>query len=184
MVRPHLINGLARAGPVRILAAGDLIPENDFDLLIRAFAGVARLDPRARLIIVGEGPEREALEQLVNEEAMRDYVGLPGSVEPERLGAWLDRAHVFALTRHEGCAQVTPDALACAMAEGLSVVVSDVGPVHDLVADGTNGLLVPPGQRSALSRALHLVVEHDMLRRRLGASAQMTLQSFDRRRSA
>ncbi len=184
MVRPHAINGLARSGPVRILAAGALLPENDFDLLIRAFAGVARLDPRARLIIVGEGPERAALEQLVDEEGMRDYVGLPGDVAPERFGLWLDRAHVFALTRHEGCEQRNPEALSSAMAEGLSVVVSDVGPVHDLVADGTNGLLVPPGQRSALSRALHLVVEHDALRRRLGASALMTVQAGDRRRSA
>ncbi|MDJ0521471.1 MAG: glycosyltransferase [Planctomycetota bacterium] len=184
MVRPHLINGLARSGPIRILAAGDLVPENDFDLLIRAFAGVARLDPRARLIIVGEGPERDALEALVEDEEMRDYVGLPGDVPPERFYAWLDRAHVFALTRHDGCEQSNPAVLSSAMAEGLSVIASDVGPVHDLIADGTNGLMVPPGECAALSRALHLVVEHDMLRRRLGASAQLTVQSMERRRSA
>lgn len=184
MIRPHSTNGLARSGPVRILAAGDLVPENDFDLLIRAFAGVVRLDPRARLIIVGEGPERDALERLVEAEGMRDHVGLPGAVPRERLTEWLERAHVFALTRHEGCPQALPHALTTAMAGGLSVVVSDVGPVGELVADGTNGLLVPPGVRSALSRALHLVVEHDVLRRRLGASAQLTLRDEDRRRSA
>lgn len=184
MVRPHSMNGLARSGPVRILAAGELVPENDFDLLIRAFAGVARLDPRARLIIVGDGPERAALEELVGIEGVRDYVGLPGAASAEQWCAWLARAHVFALTRRRGCEQSTPAALARAMAEGLTVVVSDVGSVGELVADGTNGLVVPPGERSALSRALHLVVEHDVLRRRLGASAQITLQSGDRRLSA
>ena len=115
---------------------------------------------------------------------MRDYVGLPGAVSGARLLRWLERAHVFALTRHDGCGQRIPHALSTAMAAGLSVVVSDVGPVGDLVADGTNGLVVPPGERSALSRALHLVVAHDVLRRRLGASAQLTLQSARRRLSA
>ncbi len=184
MVRPHAMNGLARQGPIRILAAGDLVPENDFDLLIRAFAGVARLDPRARLIIVGEGPERGALERLAQDEGVIEYVGMPGAVDATRMLHWFERAHVFALTRHEGCGQDLPACLSCAMAEGLSVVVSDVGPIGDLVADGTNGLVVPPGQRSALSRALHLVVEHDVLRQRLGACARFTLEVEHRRRSA
>jgi glycosyltransferase involved in cell wall biosynthesis len=70
------------------------------------------------------------------------------------------------------------------MADGLSVVASDVGRVGRLVADGTNGLLVPPGEASALSRALHLVAEHHALRERLGSSAAMTMWGRTRRRSA
>jgi len=184
MVRPHAANGLARSGPVRVLATGELVAENDFDLLIRAFAGVARLDPRARLIIIGEGPERAALERLVEEEGMRDHVGLPGAIPAGQRAAMFARAHVYALTRRPGCAQALPADLGTAMAEGMSVVVSDVGDVSDLVADGRNGLVVPPGEAPALSRALHLVVEHDQLRRRLGVSAQVTLQEAQRRLTA
>ena len=50
-----------RRGGTRILAIGDLVPENEFDLLLDAFADVAEWQPHARLILMGDGPERGAL---------------------------------------------------------------------------------------------------------------------------
>lgn len=139
--------------PPVVLAAGRLIPHKDFALLIEAFAKVRQHRP-ARLLILGEGPERPRLESLVGRLGLEDDVGLPGFEENPY--AYMARAAVFVLSsRWEGLPTVMIEALYC----GAPVVATDCpsGP-REILRDGEFGQLVPIADVEALSQALEKVL--------------------------
>lgn len=135
--------------PPVVLAAGRLIPAKGFDVLIQAFARVVSCS-QARLVILGEGPERRALAAQIEQLGLSDHVALAGfSKNPY---AWMSRAAVFVLSsRHEGL----PGALIEAMACGCRVVSTDCpyGP-SEILEDGRWGRLVPVDDVTALAAAI------------------------------
>jgi glycosyltransferase involved in cell wall biosynthesis len=141
---------------VVVLSVGRLAPEKGFDTLIRAATGIARLP----VVIAGEGPEREALEQLGGR------VRLLGGVDEERLAEAYAAADVFALlSLHEPWGVVVNEAAA----SGLPLVLSDrVGAAHDLLRDGENGTVVPAGDVAATAAALRRLADDPELRARMG----------------
>ncbi len=155
-------------GPRRLIGLGRLAPEKGFDLLVRAFARVARSHPDWTLEILGEGEERERLEALARALGVHDRVSLPGSVAHPlpRLAA----AHAFALpSRYEGF----PNALLEAMACGLPVVAFDCrsGP-REIIAHERDGLLVPAGDTAEMALALDRLLGNAAERVRLGRNAR------------
>ncbi len=161
--------------PVRILAIGDLIPENGYARLLELFAGVARCNRLARLIIVGEGPERAALEGQIDRLKIADHVGLPGRVSLPHLAEWLQRTHIFvsAPTGHLDC--LAPG-VAVAMTGGICIVATECGGIERVLEDGVTALLVDPEDEEGLSRALHLAVSNTELRRSLGEAAATSVR--------
>lgn len=147
-------------------AVGSLIPRKGMDVLIKAFASVHTTHPRTRLVIIGDGPERDALGRLAV------ALGLVWSVlflgESATAPALVrDLADVCVLTSWwEGF----PLALLEAGYFGRPLIASNVGGVPDLVKHGETGLLVPPGDVRAVSDAMHTLVQDTALRERLGAS--------------
>lgn len=139
---------LARGGPPVVLSVGGLRPHKDFATLIRAFARLPRSD--ARLVILGEGPERPALEALVGELGLRDRVDLPGfELNPF---AYMARAAVYVLSStREGLPGGLVQALAC----GCPAVATDCpsGP-REVLRDGELGELVPVGDDVAMAAAI------------------------------
>jgi glycosyltransferase involved in cell wall biosynthesis len=141
---------LAADQPPVLLGAGRLTRLKDFETLIRAFA---HLRPRreSRLVILGEGEQRPALEALARDLGLTDdQLAMPGfSDNPWQ---WMSRAAVFALTsRHEGFGNVIVEALAC----GTPVVSTDCpsGP-SEILDRGKYGRLVPVGDVESLSDAI------------------------------
>jgi glycosyltransferase involved in cell wall biosynthesis len=135
--------------PPVVLAVGRLKAHKGFSLLISAFAEVRRLRP-ARLLILGEGPERAALESLVARLGLADDVALPGFVENPY--AYMARAAAFVLSSQwEGLPTVMIEALYC----GAPVVATDCpsGP-REILRDGKFGQLIPIGDAAAMARAL------------------------------
>lgn len=131
------------------LAAGGLRLQKDFVTLLRAFAVVRESRP-ARLIIIGEGPERANLEALVAELGLEDDVDMPGFVTNPY--AWMARADVFVLSsRWEGLVNVVAEALGV----GIPIVSTDCpsGP-REILADGRYGRLVPVADPPALAAAM------------------------------
>jgi glycosyltransferase involved in cell wall biosynthesis len=132
-----------------ILAAGRLTRQKDYPTLLRAFAALAtRRD--ARLIVIGEGEERDALERLIRELGIADRVAVPGFVANPY--AWMKGARLFVLSsRWEGFGNVLAEALAC----GTPVVATDCpsGP-RDILGSGTYGRLVGVGDPEALTTAI------------------------------
>lgn len=138
----------ADAPPV-ILAAGSLESRKDFPTLLRAFARV-RATVHCRLVILGEGRERERLRALADELGLKDDVRMPGhESNPYR---YMRRASVFVLCScREGSGAVLVEALAC----GTPAIATDcpVGPA-EILQDGLVGPLVQVGDHDALASAI------------------------------
>ena len=135
--------------PPVLLGTGRLTVEKDFPTLIQAFAQVRRNRP-ARLLILGEGHQRPALEALVRQLDLEGEVGLPGFVENPY--PYMSRASLFVLSsRYEALPTVLIEALYC----GAPLVATDCpGGTREILADGRYGQLVPVGDVAALAQAI------------------------------
>lgn len=148
-----------------ILGVGRLTRQKDFPTLLRAFAQVRSLVP-AKLIILGEGPGRDALRALAYSLGINDDLDMPGFVQNPY--AFMRRASVVALSSAwEGFGNILVEA----MAVGTPVVSTDCpnGP-REILCDGVYGPLVPVGDANALAqatlRALRDPADPALLRRR------------------
>jgi glycosyltransferase involved in cell wall biosynthesis len=169
-VVPNCVRQPAPAPPVArepvIVAMGRLVEQKGFDLLVAAFARVARALPGWRLIIVGDGERRAALERQVAALGLGDRIALPGVTSDAQ--SFLRRAGMFVLSsRFEGFPNVLLEAMAC----GTPVVAMDCpsGP-RDIVRPGHDGLLVPVDVDALAAAILQLGRAPDQ-RARLGANA-------------
>jgi glycosyltransferase involved in cell wall biosynthesis len=146
---------------------GRLSTEKGADVLLRAFAELAKTRTDLRLILVGDGPARPEVEGEIAALGLRDRVELLGtrSDVPELLAGF----DLFVLpSRREGL----PLAILEAMAAGLPIVASKVGGIPEAISHGDQGLLVPPEDVGALAGAIdRLILEPDR-RTALGRSAR------------
>ncbi len=140
----------------------------DFETLLVAFRQVREQVPRARLVIVGDGPWRARVAELVDGLWLGQQVTLAGRREdvPDLLGAADLLVHATAGWEGMGLSILE------AMAAGLPVVASRVGGIPEAVVDGETGILVPPGSPAALARALEAVLGDPALGARMGASGR------------
>ncbi len=154
-------------GPVTVLSVGRFAPQKNNAGLLRAAAEAARKVARPfRLELVGDGPERESLAALAAGLGLADRVAFLPWQPREALVGKYQGAHLFALASYE---EGMPNVVLEAMASGLPILGTRIGGTDELVADGENGLLVPPGDEAALAGALAALVEDDGLRARMGA---------------
>jgi len=132
----------------RFLAAGRLVPQKGFDLLIDAFAQGAQ--PGDRLVIVGEGPERGRLERRIRRRQISSRVQMPGHCHA--IETYLVCSDVLVLaSRYEGLPAVVVEAIAA----GLAIVATDCcASMRDLVEVSYPGIVVPAGSIGALSLAI------------------------------
>lgn len=149
---------LQKDGPPVILGVGRLTPQKNFDLLLRSFRRMER-DREVRLVILGNGNQRESLEGRIEALDLECRVDLPGFVENPY--PYMRRASLLVLSSdYEGLPSVPIQALAC----GCPVVATDCpsGP-REILEDGKWGRLVPVGDEEALAEAMEksLDEEHD-----------------------
>jgi len=150
-------------GEVAFIAVGRLAEIKNHRLMLHAFHEALKLGAAARLIIVGDGPERENIESYLRANRLEDKVTLLGFRSD--VGELLRAADVFVLTsRYEGISV----ALLEAMRAGLPVIATRVGGVPETVRDGRTGLLVGPGDAPGLARAMCQLVDSEQLRREMG----------------
>lgn len=149
-----------------MLAAGRLVRQKGFDLLIEAFSIAAPKCPRMSLVIAGAGPESEALICLASQRGLSGRVSFLGRVKS--LGPLMRQADAFVLSsRYEGF----PNVLLEALASGVPVVAADCpsGP-REILGDGKYGILVPPNNAAALAEAIMQVAADERLRERLSSA--------------
>jgi glycosyltransferase involved in cell wall biosynthesis len=162
----------SRQAPV-LLAAGRLEPQKDFPSLIEAFSNVRKQRP-CRLLILGEGSQRSALEEQAAATGFGGDIDLPGhQVNPYR---FMRRADLFVLSSAwEGSPNALTEALAC----GTPVVATDCnsGPM-EILDGGRFGPLVPVGDVTALTAAIIEVLDHPHDRAFLqSAAARFTVEN-------
>lgn len=153
-----------------VIYVGRLSPEKGLVPLMRGFAGVARLNPLAFLLIIGDGairPELDALARSLGVDSQQ--IRFTGRVDVREVPDWLRAADVFALTSpNEGF----PCSLLEAMSVGLPSVVSNIPANLQLVEEGVHGLTVPFDGEEAIGAALLRLFGDPALRAGMGAAAR------------
>jgi glycosyltransferase involved in cell wall biosynthesis len=132
--------------------------------LVEAVSGI----PGLGLVIVGDGPQREALEKLVDERSLRSRVRFAGNQSD--VVPWLQALDVFALPSYAN--EGVPQALVQAMLVGLPCVTTHVGSIAELATHEVTALVVPPQNVAALRAGLVRLLEDPSLRERLGRAAR------------
>jgi glycosyltransferase involved in cell wall biosynthesis len=150
-------------GPLVIGAIGRMHRHKGFDVLLHALVALQEV----QLVLIGDGRERPALEQLVRDLGLGRRVSMLG---------WSDDAsgqlRSFDILAVPSRSEGLPLVLLEGMFAGVPIVATTVGGVPDAVEDGRSALLVPPDDVAALTSALRRLGADDPLRRRLGAAAQ------------
>ena len=155
-----------------VIAVGRLTHQKGFDILIKAFAQIKH---SAKLVILGEGPDRGRLIDLAEEEEIVDRLIMPGFVPDP--AAWLAHADVFVLSsRWEGFGHVIVEA----MAAQVPVIATDCpyGPA-DIIKNGHNGLLVKEGDPSAMAAAIEELLENKEKAADFKWAAIVDIKKFD-----
>ena len=162
------------AAPV-LLTVGRLSREKGHRDLVTAAARLRRGHPaRAfRLLVVGDGPERTALQQAVKAAGIADTVIFAG--HQAQMVPYYSIADLVVLPSHS---EGSPNCLLEAMAAGLAVVATKVGGVPEVAADGHSSLLVDRNQPAMLAEAIARLLDDEPLRRRLGDAARVRAADF------
>ncbi len=161
----------APEGAGLVLAVGRLVEKKGLGALVEAAAGISG----AHVAIAGAGDLRESLLRRIAE--LGAPASLVGVLDRAGVAAAMAAADVVAVPSvMDGSGNVDglPNTLLEAMAAGRAVVASRVAGIPDVLVDGVNGLLVPPGDVPALRAALCRLITDDALRARLGAAARET----------
>ena len=143
----------ASQGRLTVLYVGNLVPVKGPDILLNAWPQVRRdCGTRgARLVIIGEGPMRRLLERMATRLAIADSVLFAGSIAPDAVARWMNAADCLCLpSLSEGMPNVVMEALV----SGLPLVASAVGACSEMLAGEPCSRLVPPGDATALGRAI------------------------------
>lgn len=162
---------------LRLLSVGRLVEKKGFHVLL---AAAAQLDFPFRLRIVGDGPERARLSEMIETHGLKGRVTLEGSLTHAELpGAYAEADAVVVPSvqdssgDRDGLPNVVLEAMACARA----VVASRISAIGCAVGDGETGLLVPPGDAHALASALRRLAGAPALLERLGRGGRARVES-------
>ncbi len=150
---------------------GRLVEGKGLEQLTKAFASLT--NPRAKLVVVGDGPLRGELVNRLRASIERKTARLVGRVPHDQVWSYLCAADVSVLpSRSEG----SPLALFEAMAMGVPVLAADAPGLRDFVRDGDNGIVIPRELEDGLQRAMEHVLQDDALRKRLSDGARQSAQ--------
>jgi glycosyltransferase involved in cell wall biosynthesis len=160
-------------GAFVVAGVGRLVPIKGFDLLVEALPEIAARVPSTRVVLIGDGEERTALEARAAALGVGARLHVTGAVSD--VTGLIAAADVLAApSRNEGMGRVLVEA----MAIGLPVVATTVGGIPDVVVDGECGRLVAPDDAAALAEVLAELGADAALRAKLGAGAMPRADAF------
>lgn len=130
---------------------------------------------KAKAVIIGEGPEKSALQKQIKDLGLEDKVKLLGFVPEEKKFQYLACSDIYVLSSlHEGFGIVLQEA----MEVGLPIVATNWGGQTDFLADGENALLVPPGDPEALVTAIKKLLDNQELMRKMRNNNKEKVKQF------
>ena len=162
-----------RAHPALVTVA-HLIPRKNHAVVIRALAALRARRPELRYVMIGEGPEHASLAELAKRLGVEDRVEFLGTLPHERAMREMARCHVHVLASRDepfGVAHIE------AMGAGLVAIAGAGTGAADIAAAGAGIVLVPPGDETALARAIERLVADGEELGRLSAAARATVAS-------
>ena len=167
--------------PLRLISIGRLIDFKGFPVLLEAIATLRDNHIPVALQIIGEGPQRPALEAQIDRLQLQANVRLRGVLSQEEIKKELAHAHAFTLaclTDSKGATDILPTVILEAMACGLPVVSTKLAGVPEMVLHGETGLLAPPDDAPALAGHLTTLARDPDLRARFGAAGLQRVQKI------
>ncbi|MFQ5414529.1 MAG: glycosyltransferase [Phycisphaerae bacterium] len=170
-----------------VFGVGRLIEKKGFLDLVRAVGRLRDTGLKVRCVIAGDGPERGALQGLIERAALRDQVELAGPLKQAEVQALLRRSRCFVLPcvrAKDGNVDALPTVLLEALASGCPAVSTRISGVPEIIEDGVSGLLVSPGDYAALAGAIRRVVTDGALAATLALNGRRRAEDrFDVRRN-
>jgi glycosyltransferase involved in cell wall biosynthesis len=157
-----------------ILFVGNFYEWHDVGTLLKAHVEVLKDYPDARVMLVGDGAKRQAMEQLARELDIKQAVIFTGMVAHTDVPRYMAAADI-AVVPYPLLDQdiwLSPLKLFEYLATGSAIIASDVGQLSEWIDDGRNGLLVPPGDVPAFAASIERLIHDPDLRSRLGQSAR------------
>jgi colanic acid/amylovoran biosynthesis glycosyltransferase len=160
--------------PVKLLYVGRLAAEKGVPVLLRSLISLKNDGHRFHLTLLGDGPERTALEMEVKENGLTEMVHFAGFASQETVRDTLQNSDVFILPSF---AEGVPVSLMEAMACGVPVIGTNVGGVTELIEHGVSGMVVAPSDDVALQNAILSYIKHPELRETIRITARNTIES-------
>jgi glycosyltransferase involved in cell wall biosynthesis len=158
--------------PTRILSVGRLHWVKDVSTTLSALAELIASGHQAKLTIVGDGPEREALQYRAFALGIADSVVFTGPLPHEQVRQQLEQAQLFVLSSlSEGISNAALEA----MALELPVIVTAVGGMPEVIEDGVTGWVVPPSDPAKLAESMIRAVTNSSLAEKLGRAGRASL---------
>jgi len=154
---------------------GRLAPEKNLPFLLRAFKGVASAYEDARLLLVGDGPEKDNLHDSVVHMGIANKVHFTGMVPHPEVPCYMTTANAFVIS---STSETFGISVVEAMAAGLPVLGIDSPGIRDIIIDGKTGFLSSDDLASFTAKMTRLVSEHE-LRRQMGVTAFTASQTYD-----
>ncbi len=163
------------ADDLLLIYTGRLAPEKNLLFLLRAFRGLIEAVPNAHLLLVGDGPEREKLEEQASERDGGEHIHFAGRVPYDDLPDYLAMCDIFVTA---SVSEVHPLSVIEAMAAGLPVMgIQSVG-VGDTVKDGISGYLSSQDLAAFTAKLTRLCLD-ESARRRMGKQARKESERYD-----
>jgi glycosyltransferase involved in cell wall biosynthesis len=153
----------------RVLCVGRLETIKGTRVLVEAFAGVVARHPNAHLTLIGRGPQQGEIEALVQRRGLADNVRVAGFVPDEELLECYHRSTAVVIPSI--CPENFPTVALEAIGIGRAIVATRAGGLPELVTDGENGFLVPPGDAPALAGAISRILDDPDLAVRMGEAS-------------
>jgi glycosyltransferase involved in cell wall biosynthesis len=160
---------------VVLIYVGRLGPEKNIPFLLRSVAGASQAYENIRLLIVGDGPEKQELMELVNQLNISSVVHFTGMVPYEKVHCYLSMADIFVTA---SVTEVHPLSVIEAMAVGLPVVGIHSPGISDSIEDGVTGYLVREEDLAAYTAKLVKLISQPEQRRVMGKNAQAAAENF------
>ncbi|MDX2099389.1 MAG: glycosyltransferase family 4 protein [Leptolyngbyaceae cyanobacterium bins.59] len=173
-IDPHLFEPVKHQGPgKRLLFTGRLAPVKGLRILLESLVALKTAFPNVELIVIGDGADREALENRVRQLGLQNHVKFVGYQSQREVRDYLQTTDVFVLPSF---AEGVPVSLMEAMAAGVPVVTTRIAGVGELVEDWVNGYLVPPGDVTCLTDRIAVLLADGELRSKFGTAGRLKVE--------
>src|SRR6185369_14733494 len=169
------LDGEVRDDSFTLITVSRIVPNKAIDLVLKALQIINRNEIPFRYIVVGEGPERESLQQLSANLGLQNKITFTGYISDEDKWRLLQASDLYVMPsrvrpedQHEGFGIAFLEAAAC----GIPSVGTNAGGIPDAVLDGETGMLVEPDSPEALAQTLTFLYRNPAVRMRMGMAAR------------